>query len=61
MPLRVEKAVALVTAITGSQRWGMASVLPFLVIGGHSNKFPQEGERENIRQAKRSSKGSSPR
>lgn len=26
--------VALVTAITGSQRWGMASVLPFLVIGG---------------------------
>ncbi|MEP4378172.1 MAG: MFS transporter [Alphaproteobacteria bacterium] len=26
--------VALITAITGSQRWGMASVLPFLVIGG---------------------------
>jgi MFS transporter, UMF1 family len=26
--------VALVTAISGSQRWGMASVLPFLVIGG---------------------------
>ncbi|MAW59866.1 MAG: alkyl hydroperoxide reductase [Planctomycetes bacterium] len=24
---------------------------PFLVIGVHSNKFPQEGERENIRQA----------
>ena len=27
-------AVALVTAITGSQRWGMATVLPFLIIGG---------------------------
>jgi UMF1 family MFS transporter len=26
--------VALITAITGSQRWGIASVLPFLVIGG---------------------------
>lgn len=26
--------VALITALTGSQRWGMASVLPFLVIGG---------------------------
>ena len=26
--------VALITATTGSQRWGMASVLPFLVIGG---------------------------
>jgi UMF1 family MFS transporter len=26
--------VALITAVTGSQRWGMASVLPFLVIGG---------------------------
>ena len=26
--------VALITAITGSQRWGMSSVLPFLVIGG---------------------------
>jgi len=26
--------VALITAMTGSQRWGMASVLPFLVIGG---------------------------
>lgn len=24
---------------------------PFIVIGVHSNKFPQEGERENIRQA----------
>ena len=27
-------AVALVTAATGSQRWGMATVLPFLIIGG---------------------------
>ena len=26
--------VALITALTGSQRWGMASVLPFLVVGG---------------------------
>ena len=26
--------VALVTAATGSQRWGMATVLPFLVVGG---------------------------
>lgn len=26
--------VALITVMTGSQRWGMASVLPFLVIGG---------------------------
>ncbi|MBS28115.1 MAG: MFS transporter [Alphaproteobacteria bacterium] len=26
--------VALVTAVTGSQRWGMASVLPFLIVGG---------------------------
>jgi len=26
--------VALVTAVTGSQRWGMATVLPFLVVGG---------------------------
>lgn len=26
--------VALVTALTGSQRWGMASVLPFLIVGG---------------------------
>lgn len=25
--------VALVTALTGSQRWGMASVLPFLIVG----------------------------
>ncbi len=27
-------AVALVTAATGSQRWGMATVLPFLIVGG---------------------------
>jgi len=26
--------VALVTAATGSQRWGMATVLPFLIVGG---------------------------
>ena len=26
--------VALVTAATGSQRWGMATVLPFLILGG---------------------------
>ena len=26
--------VAVITASTGSQRWGMASVLPFLLIGG---------------------------
>ncbi len=26
--------VALVTALTGSQRWGMATVLPFLIVGG---------------------------
>ena len=27
-------AVAVVTAATGSQRWGMATVLPFLILGG---------------------------
>ncbi len=26
--------VALITAATGSQRWGMATVLPFLIVGG---------------------------
>ena len=27
-------AVALVTTATGSQRWGMATVLPFMIVGG---------------------------
>ena len=27
-------AVAVVTTATGSQRWGMATVLPFLILGG---------------------------